>query len=136
MANTFHLQIATPDGMIFDAQAENIVVRTVLGDIAILAGHADYFTAISVGQLKVKIDGADKYAAVSGGFLRVTKDITRVVATTCEWAEEIDIERAVAAKAKAEQILAQSQDNVDALVAKMKIKRANNRIKVAEKTKK
>lgn len=136
MASTFHLQIVTPDGLIFDEQAEGVIVRTIRGDVGILKGHADYFTAISVGELKVNTAGGEaRYAAISGGFLRVTKDVTRIVATTCEWASEIDLERARTAKQKAETILGANQDNVDVIVAKMRLKRANNRIKVAEKAK-
>ena len=133
MASTFHLQIVTPDGLKFDGQVENIVVRTTEGDVGILKNRSDYMAAISVGPLKVKQDGQYRLAAVSGGFLSVTKDITRIVATTFEWADEIDKERALNAKAKAQERLNSKKSDFDIQMAELKLKRALNRIIIADK---
>ncbi|HAN43977.1 MAG TPA: ATP synthase F1 subunit epsilon [Ruminococcaceae bacterium] len=133
MASTFHLQIVTPDGLKFDGQVENIVVRTTEGDVGILKNRSDYMAAISVGPLKVKQDGQYRLAAVSGGFLSVTKDITRIVATTFEWADEIDKERALNAKAKAQERLNSKKSDFDIQMAELKLKRALNRINIADK---
>jgi len=133
MASTFHLQIVTPDGLKFDGQVENIVVRTTEGDVGILKNRSDYMAAISVGPLKVKQDGQYRLAAVSGGFLSVTKDITRIVATTFEWADEIDKERALNAKAKAQERLNSKKSDFDIQMAELKFKRALNRIIIADK---
>ena len=110
MANTFHLQIVTPNGLAFDGETESLIVKTTQGDVGILSGHADYFAAISVGRIRVKMDNGYRKAAVNGGFLRVTKEVTRVVATSFEWADQIDMERAQRAKADAEKALASATD--------------------------
>ena len=133
MANTFHLQIVTPDGLAFDGETESLIVKTTQGDVGILSGHADYFAAISVGRIRVKNpDGSYRKAAVNGGFLRVTKEVTRVVATSFEWADQIDLERAQRAKSGAEKALASASDPGEVELLKLRLRWANNRINVVE----
>lgn len=127
--NTFHLQIVTPDGLVFDAQAEKLIVRTVVGDVGILSGHCDYVTPVDTGLAKVYINGEEKRAACSGGILNVKKGIVRLVAGTFEWADDIDMDRAARAKEKAENRLKNS-DDYDVRVAEIKLKRAITRIRV------
>ena len=96
---TFHLTVVTPDGCAFDGQAERIVCRAIDGDIAILARHGDYCTALGMGEAHiVDADGQRRRAACMGGLLSVLDGEVRLVATTWEWAEEIDQARAEASK--------------------------------------
>lgn len=131
---SFHLQIITADGLKFDGQADRLVIRTTEGDIAILRGHVDYFAALrDVSELCLTIDGDTRTAAVSGGFVSVTRDITRLNAITLEWADEIDVQRARRALKEAEQIIKESrQKQQDYRWAEIKRKRAANRIRIAE----
>ncbi len=104
---TFHLTVVTPDGCAFDGQAERIVCRAIDGDLAILAKHGDYCTALGMGEAHiVDADGQRRRAACMGGLLSVLDGDVRLVATTWEWAEEIDQARAEASKKRAEEILA------------------------------
>ena len=102
----FHLKIVTPDGMIFDGQAEELIVRTVGGDVAILARHIDYVAPLGMGRAIVVTDGQRRSAACIGGMLSVINGEVRLIATTFEWAEDIDRERAKSALARAEEKLA------------------------------
>ena len=105
---TFHLTVVTPDGCAFDGQAERVVCRAIDGDLAILAKHGDYCTALGMGEAHiVDADGQRRRAACMGGMLSVLDGEVRLVATTWEWAEEIDQARAEASKKRAEEILAQ-----------------------------
>ena len=105
---TFHLTVVTPDGCAFDGQAERIVCRAIDGDLAILAKHGDYCTALGMGEAHiVDAEGQRRRAACMGGLLSVLDGEVRLVATTWEWAEEIDQARAEASKKRAEEILAQ-----------------------------
>ena len=105
---TFHLTVVTPDGCAFDGQAERIVCRAIDGDLAILAKHGDYCTALGMGEDHiVDAEGQRRRAACMGGLLSVLDGEVRLVATTWEWAEEIDQARAEASKKRAEEILAQ-----------------------------
>ena len=105
---TFHLQIVTPDGQFFDGQAERVIVRTNNGDVAIMAGHANYVAVLGIGAAVVVTDSERKKAACMGGMLAVTNGEVRVIATAFEWADQIDKERAKLALEKAEAKLADS----------------------------
>ena len=86
---TFHLTVVTPDGCAFEGQAERIVCRAIDGDIAILAKHGDYCTALGMGEAHiVDADGQRRRAACMGGLLSVLDGDVRLVATTWEWAED------------------------------------------------
>lgn len=125
----FKLEILTPDKLFFDGETENLIVRTTVGDKGILARHEDYVAALPIGKMKVKIDGNFRTAAVSEGMIKVSQDKTVVLVQSCEWADEIDVERAKAAKEKAEEAMQSAQkDDKSYLIAEYKLKRALNRI--------
>lgn len=129
---TFHLQIVTPDGLLFDGQAERILVRTTEGDVGILSGHADYVSPVATGVTKVTAEGGEaKIAACSGGFISVKGGVVRLVANTFEWAEDIDVERAHKAQEKAEEKLRDAA-SYEEKAAEIKLKRALTRIRVGE----
>ena len=130
---SYHLQIVTPNGLSFDGEAEKLIVRTITGDVCILANHASYVTALGMGEARVTAAGAQaRHAACIGGLLTVTNDKVRIVASTFEWADEIDAQRARASKEKAEQALSQQLDPHDKKVMEAKLKRALVRLKVCE----
>ena len=106
---TFPLRIGTPDGLLFEGDVERIVCRTITGDIAILAGHMNYCTALGMGEAYVVMpDGERRKAACIGGMITVMNGMCRLLATTWEWQEEIDQARAELAKNRAEEKLAES----------------------------
>ena len=123
---TFHLQVVTPDGCIFDGQAERVICRTIAGDVCILARHCDYCTALGMGEAHlVDAEGNRRRAACMGGVLSVMDGEARLVATTWEWAEQIDQERAEASKRRAEEILRQKNlDRYEYEMAQARLKRA------------
>ena len=131
--NKFKLQIVTPDGLVFDDEVENIILRTVNGDVGILAHHADYVASLEIGKAKVKIDGKYHEASCNGGTLTVTDGKVRVIAFSFEWADEIDVQRAFDAKKRAEEAISKKKSDYDVTRAKIKLKRALSRINVAQK---
>ena len=132
----FKLQILTPDKEFFSGETENLIVRTTVGDKGILARHEEYVAALPIGQLKVKIDGKFRVAAVSEGVVKVGKDKTVVLVQSCEWADEIDVSRAKAAKETAEEKIKSAEKEDKAyLMAEYKLKRAINRIETFEQHK-
>ena len=133
MAN-FHLQIVTPDRMIFDGEAERLVVRTVNGDVCILARHIDYAAPVGVGEARVTdAEGNTRIAACSGGMLSVSCGEARVMATTFEWVEEIDLPRAEAARDQAQKRLdALERKDAEYAAVEAKLKRALVRIQVKQ----
>ena len=128
----FHLEIVTPDGSAFDGEAESLLVRTDSGDVEILAGHADYMDALAVGRARIRPSDGDRLAASSGGFVSVDKKSVKLVATTFEFADEIDVKRAAAAKENAEAAITRAKNDRELDLAKAKLARALSRINVAE----
>ena len=98
----FDLKIITPEKTFFEGNTEQIIVRTVSGDIGILAGHAPYVANIVSSPFRIKIEGEFRTAAISGGLIKVSADGVTVVTSAIEWADEIDVARAEKAKAAAE----------------------------------
>ena len=101
----FSLKIVTPDGLIFDGQAEELVVRSTSGDLGILAGHINCVAPLGMGRATVIIDGKRRYAACIGGMVSVVNGVVTLVPTTFEWAENIDAARAEASRERAEKVL-------------------------------
>ena len=130
----FHLQVVSMDGLDFDGEVEKILLRTIDGDVEILARHTDYCTAIGMGTARVTMaDGTERKAACIGGMLSVMKGEVKVFPTTWEWSEDIDIARAKAAKARAEERLKDQMLDKEARVrAEAKLNRALVRIGSSE----
>ena len=124
--STYHLQVVSLDGPEFEGEVQKILLRSIDGDVEILARHTDFCTAIGMGTAKVTMaDGTDKKAACIGGMLSVMNGEVRVLPTTWEWAEDIDVERAKAAKARAEERLKDQMLDKEARVrAEAKLYRA------------
>ena len=129
--NTFHLEIVTPDGLEYNGEAESLLIRTDDGDIEILANHADLISTVAIGRARIIADGKTLYASAAGGFVSVAKNAVRLVATTFEFADDIDLERAKLAKKRAEEALPAKKTDADVRIAKAKLARALNRINVA-----
>lgn len=127
----FHIEIVTPDGSKFCGEVESLLVRTDDGDVEILAGHADYLAAVGTGRVRLIVDGKERFASVNGGFLSVKGKEVRLCAITFEFADQIDLKRAEAAKEKAEAALQSAKDERDERIAKAKLARAASRINVA-----
>ncbi len=133
MAKAFHLSVVTPDGLFYDGEAESITVRSADGDISILAGHSDYLAPLGMGATRIVIDGKERYAASIGGMISVNGGEVRLVPTTFEWADEIDINRARRAKEEAERQRASTAEKTNASILEAKLRRAILRIGVSER---
>ena len=79
---TFPLKIVTPDGLIFDGQADKLIVRTTTGDMAVLARHINCVCPLGMGQAMVEANGQRRTAACIGGLLSVVDGEVTLVPTT------------------------------------------------------
>lgn len=130
--SSFPLKIVTPDGLYFDGEAEKVVVRTVTGDIAVLARHVNCVMPLGMGCAVVEADGQRRYAACIGGMISVNGGSVTLVPTTFEWAESIDVARAQASLERAEQMLHDSSaTDTDIQLAQARLRRALVRKSVA-----
>ena len=122
---TFHLQVVTPDGLAFEGEAEKLSVRTQEGIIGILPRHIDYVAPLGMGEAVVTVEGKDRRAACIGGMIAVQQGQVRLVATTFEWAEDIDLDRAREAEARARAVMARENLNErDLKLAEARLSRA------------
>lgn len=130
---TFPLKIITPDGIAFDGQVKSLSCRTICGQIELLARHIDYCTAVGMGESRIIAeDGSVRRAACMGGMLSMIGGECRLLATTFEWSDTIDLERVERSKARAEAILAQKGiDKHEIELAEARLKRALVRGSVA-----
>ncbi|MBR0306094.1 MAG: ATP synthase F1 subunit epsilon [Lachnospiraceae bacterium] len=127
----FPLKIVTPDGLEFDGIAESLTVRTVTGDMGIMAKHVDCVVPLGMGEATVVIDGQRRRAACIGGMVSVINGSVNLVPTTFEWADEIDVARAEASEKRAQAILAsKTATDTEIKLAKARMKRALVRMNV------
>ena len=123
--NSFALKIVTPDGLVYDGQAEELIVRTVSGDMGILAGHSDCVAPLGMGLATVIVDGEKRYGACIGGMVSVLNGQVKLVPTTFEWSDKIDVARATASEERAKAVLAdKTSSDTDLRLAEARLKRA------------
>lgn len=128
---TFHLKVLTVDRSFYDDEVDRIVIRTTQGDVGILPNHVPYTAALGIGGLTIIKDGQSRVAAIAGGFVDVSREQTVVLARTCEWADEIDINRAREAAERARAILQKKESDHEHDIAQIKLKKAINRMRIA-----
>ena len=129
----FPLKIVTPYGAVYDGQAEEVIVRTTSGDMGFLAGHAACVAPLGMGRATVVSDGKKRYGACIGGMVSVVNGGVNIVATTFEWAEDIDVDRAEASRVRAKTTLSdKNATKTDLCMAEARLKRALVRKSVAE----
>ena len=121
----FSLKIVTPDGLEFDGQAEELIVRTVTGDMGILAGHINCVAPLGMGVATIVTDGQKRYAACIGGMVSVVDGKVTLVPTTFEWSDEIDVHRVEVSQDRAKAILANNNaTDTELRLAEARLKRA------------
>ena len=131
--NQFPLRIVTPDGLVYDGAAEEVIVRTTSGDLGVLAGHMNCVAPLGMGKATIMIDGKKRYGACIGGMLTMMDGKATLVATTFEWAEQIDVKRADRSEECARAIFADGKStDTDIRLAQARLKRALIRKSVAD----
>ncbi|MEZ3424340.1 MAG: ATP synthase F1 subunit epsilon [Lachnospiraceae bacterium] len=132
---TFNLQIISPTRVFFDGDAEMAEMKTTEGEIGVLAGHIPLTAILTPGILRIKQADGNKEAALHDGFVKITKSKVTILAESCEWPDEIDVNRAEEAKLRAERRLKSGEKSVDMMRAELALKKALTRIDIATKYK-
>lgn len=132
MASTFQIEIVTPDRKFFEGEVSMVIARTLEGDVGILRDHVPTVSPLSIGVIKIKKDDKILEATCSGGFISTDEDKATIITDSAEWPEEIDVERAEAAKKRAEERLKKNSENIDTLRAQIALNKAINRIRVSK----
>jgi len=128
------LDIVTAEREVLRAEGLDAVIAPGSeGQLGILPRHAPLMTMLEPGELRARRGGEETAIAISGGFLEVRDDVVTVLADTAEQAEEIDVERARAARERAEQLLRERPADVDLAVIQASLRRSMLRIRIAER---
>jgi F-type H+-transporting ATPase subunit epsilon len=133
MADTFKLEIVTPEKKVVDTAAEEVQIPGKNGYLGVLPGHAPLITELAVGEITYRGGATVQRLAVAWGFAEVLPDRVTILAETAERPSEIDVERARKAKERAESLLANGDPNVDVERALDALTRAESRLEVAGK---
>ena len=134
MASVFKLNLYTPKGVVVkDLECNDIIIPTVRGEINILPDHTHILTELSTGILTSKTALGVRHFSVTAGLCRVLKDTVTILSFTSERAEDIDLERAKSAKAKAHDRLSGKENlsDVDLIKFRRKMERAELRLRLA-----
>ncbi|MBU1003830.1 MAG: F0F1 ATP synthase subunit epsilon [Proteobacteria bacterium] len=125
---TLQLEIVTPDRLVLSEEVEYVGAPGYEGEFGILPNHIPYLTALQVGNLYYKDGGKTFYVFVAGGFAEVSHNKVTIMAEIAEKAVEIDTERARKARERAEQRLAQQQENIQSARVQAALARSLARI--------
>jgi F-type H+-transporting ATPase subunit epsilon len=134
MEGKIRLEVVTPYGLVFSDDVDEIIAPGSEGEFGVLPNHAPMFTTLKIGMLTYRKGNHTGYLFVNWGHAEVTHDRVLILADSAEKAEDIDVERALAAKKRAEERLKQAE-KFDQARATAALERAVTRTKVAEKAK-
>ncbi|MCC8068213.1 MAG: ATP synthase F1 subunit epsilon [Ruminococcus sp.] len=132
--SNFNLKVITPEKIFYDGEVAQLTVRTTEGDEGFLAHHINYCAILPSGEMKVKFsDGSIKFAAISMGTIKFSNNTATILASACEWSDEIDLEWAKRSEEDARKRLQEHNSDQEFKYADLKLKRALNRISVGSK---
>lgn len=131
--STFKLDIISSDRHFFSGECESAILPAIDGEHGVLPGHENMVTAIKSGDFRMKLEGQWRDVAVSDGFADINADHVMIIVDTAEWPEEIDYNRAMRAKQRAEDKLRQKQSLREHYHTQAALSRAMTRLKLTKK---
>jgi len=132
MADKIRLRVVTPIRLVLDEEVDEVTAHGELGEFGVLPDHIAFLSTLVAGELSYKQGATKKLLAVGGGYAEVLDNVMTVLASTAEFAAEIDVARAQRAKERAEKQLAQlNQEEKDWQTAETALQRARVRLQVA-----
>lgn len=135
----FRLEVISPERIFYTGDVEMVELTTTEGDIGIYAEHIPVTTIVAPGVLTITESSDEngiKEAAVLEGFMEILPEKVTILAQSCEWPEEIDMKRALEAKARAERRIKSADTNVNMARAELALRKSLVRINLAEDSKK
>ena len=132
MAGTFALRIVSPEGDVLKEDVEFVVVPGGAGELGILPNHAPLIAGLNIGVARYTLNGTVKRVAVAGGFVEVVDNTATILADTAELSEDIDLQRALAAKERAAKRLSAITGELDVKRAEFALRKAAARISAKE----
>lgn len=133
MARKILVEIITPEQVKYRQEADMVVVPGVEGELGIMAGHIPLVTRLEIGEIRIHDGDQLLRYAISGGYVEATSKKAVILAEAAESSAEIDIERALSARKRAEERLKyQNKERIDQVRSEVALQRAINRLRIAE----
>ena len=132
-SSTFRLKIIAPERIFYDDDVNMVELNTSEGEIGILPEHIPLTTIVAPGILKISKDGEKKEAALLDGFVEIQKTSVTILAEACEWPDEIDANRAMEARVRAERRIKSGKSEINLIRAELALKKSLIRLGLAEK---
>ncbi len=136
MAEKIRLEIVTPRGAVVSDDVDIVTAPGSAGEFGVLANHAPLLSTIKIGVLTYKKDGKEYTLMVSGGFCEVANNTITFLVESAEFGHQIDVDRALLAKERAEKRLAaaqQQKEKIDRARAEAALQRALARLRAAQR---
>lgn len=131
---TFDLSVVTPEGSVFEGEAQMVIVPGAAGEIGVLARHAPLVAMLKAGEIRVKAGGEWQSFAAGPGYFKVQRDRALVLVDDAVRAEEIDVAEARRDVEEARALLEQAdagEEGIDRWLAEQRLRHAENKIAVA-----
>lgn len=129
------LEIVTPERVIVSADVDMVTAPGALGEFGVLPGHTPMLTTLGIGRVAYRKEGETRELAVSWGYAEVGPEKVTILAEMAEQVEEIDVDRAEAARKKALEEMARRDEPVDLGNAMEAFEKATLRLRIARKEK-
>lgn len=131
-----HVQIVTPAGIVYDHRASMVIVKAIDGQLGIMPEHTPIIVPLTINGVRIKrvTNDAEDLIAVNGGIMEVRNNVCSIIADSAERSRDIDVERAFAAKHRAEESLRKAEavhNNKQQKRAEISLRKAINRISVS-----
>ncbi|ALV21689.1 MAG: F0F1 ATP synthase subunit epsilon [Carnobacterium sp.] len=132
-----HVQIVTPAGIVYDHRASMVIVKAIDGQLGIMPEHTPIIVPLTINGVRIKrvTNDAEDLIAVNGGIMEVRNNVCSIIADSAERSRDIDVERAFAAKHRAEESLRKAEavhNNKQQKRAEISLRKAINRISVSK----
>ncbi len=133
---TLYLEVVTPEKVLVSQEVDMVIAPGTEGEFGVLPGHINFLSGIVPGELRYNVGDSKEYVMVTKGFSEVSSDKVSILVDAAETAVEIDMERAKLAIERARERLAREREaeDVDFLRAEASLRRAIERLKLAEKS--
>lgn len=124
MADTLHLKIVSPSKLVYDDEVEMVVLNGIEGEFGVLKGHENFSTSLSYGVIRIEKEGKKEFVGTIGGFAEISEKGVTILTDDAHLPHEVDEQRALDAKKRAEDRLSRSNSEVDAQRAELALRRA------------
>lgn len=128
---TLQIRVIAPDKIVWDADAEEIILPSSTGQLGILTGHIPLLTALDIGVMRVRINKEWKPIILLGGFAEVNNNIVTILVNGAETISEINVEEAKNNLQEATNLLTQAQTNKEKIEATQLIRKAKAKVQAA-----